>query len=60
MLTNNRLEEESGPSTRSHGVDVQLRRLQRHPSRGRLEHVFVVARVATYVSGGSCSVGTQE
>lgn len=55
-----RPEEESGPSTRSHGVDVQLRRLQRHPSRGRFEHVFVVAGVATYISGGSCSVGRKE
>lgn len=57
---NNRPEEQSWPSTRSHGVDVQLRRLQRYPGCGRLKNVFELAGIATYIRGGSCSVGRQK
>ena len=53
-------EEESRPSSCSHGVDVQLWCLQGDSSCGRLKHMFILTSVSTHICRGSCSVRKQR
>lgn len=53
-------EEEPGPSASRHGVDVQLRRLDRHAGDGGFEHVVVAAGVAGHVGGRSAHVEADD
>lgn len=53
-------EKEAGPSSCCHSIDVQLGRLQGDSRRRGLEHMFVLTRVSTHVSGGSCRGGKKS